>query len=325
MKVSEDELATAKIKKLILALACVMALGACLGALPTRADDEVVLMAKDFKGDPANASFDHASKKHRTVKCSTCHKVTVDQPNVTKFPGHAACISCHNLAVEALFKPTKNCAICHSKLPVSKAQTYMLDFVTKTRQLTSDFGIDFSHPSHRKPVPADVMFVRSPESKFKVAVGASPRCDDCHQRIATRRTDDMEMVIEKGHSTCFQCHGEKPAAPRQDFPYMNDCAQCHDLQGAKAPHLYGIVKTFHHEDHETYNDTRSVKKVEYRVKPGDYLCAECHKTVDAAKKLSDIKLPEEMTCNLCHNGKLGLPDPLAANTLQEIRNSSRRN
>jgi hypothetical protein len=319
----EGELATPKIKKIILGLACVAALCAYVFASPTRADDETMAEAKDFKGGFVNSSFDHGSKKHRTLNCSVCHKVSVDQPNVTKFPGHVACINCHNLAVEALFKPAQNCGICHSKLPVSKRATYMLDFVTKTRQLKSDFGIDFSHPSHRKPVPADVMFVRSPESKFKVAIGASPKCDDCHQRIETRRADVMEMVIEKGHSTCFQCHGEKPASPRQKFPYMNDCGQCHDLQGAKSPHLYGIVKTFHHEDHEIYNDTRPVRKVEYRVKPSDYLCVECHKTVDTAKALSDIKLPEEATCNLCHNGKLGLPDPLAANTLREIRSSGR--
>jgi hypothetical protein len=317
-------LATPKIKKIILGLACVLALSAYWFASPTRAaDDELAMVGIPFKGEPVNSSFNHNSKKHRTLNCSACHKVSTAQPDVKNFPGHLACISCHNLAAEALFRPKQNCGICHSRLPVSKANTFMLDFVTKTRQIPSDFGIDFSHVAHRKPVPPDVAFVQSPVSKFKVTLGASPKCDDCHQRIETRRTDIPEMAIEKGHSTCFQCHGEKPANARINFPYMNDCGQCHELGGIKSPHLYGIVKSFHHEDHETYNDTRPVRKAEYRTKPTDYLCAECHKSVDAAKNLGEIRLPEENTCNLCHNGKLGLPDPLAGNVLREVRSGGR--
>jgi hypothetical protein len=122
------------------------------------------------------------------------------------------------------------------------------------------------------------------------------------------------MTVETGHRTCFKCHGEQPVKP----PSMDQCAECHKLDGPHSPHLYNMVKAFKHEDHEF--DIRPRKKKEYPLaKAPDYLCIECHSSVVAAKALDRIKLPEENRCAECHNGRLGLPDALAREVLDNLR------
>src|SRR5262249_21720050 len=56
-------------------------------------------------------SFNHASAKHKTLNCNQCHKLTVEKSEVTRFPGHAACASCHNFSDEGLKRPDKFCGI----------------------------------------------------------------------------------------------------------------------------------------------------------------------------------------------------------------------
>jgi hypothetical protein len=122
------------------------------------------------------------------------------------------------------------------------------------------------------------------------------------------------MTVETGHRTCFKCHGEQPVKP----PSMNQCAECHKLDGPHSPHLYNVVKAFKHEEHEF--DIRPRKKKDYPLaKAPDYLCSECHASVVAAGALDRIKLPEENHCAECHNGRLGLPDVLAREILDNLR------
>ena len=99
---------------------------------------------------------------------------------------------------------------------------------------------------------------------------------------------------------------------------MNQCAECHKLDGPHSPHIYDAVKAFKHEDHEF--DIRPRKKKEYPLaKASDYLCSECHSSVVAAEALDRIKLPEEKQCAECHNGRLGLPDSLARDLLERLK------
>ena len=301
-------------KKLVVVAACLLAAAAFAFSSPARADEEAAAAWQRGRG---SASFPHGSKSHSKINCAECHAVSRSQPDVRQFPGHAKCIVCHNFASEAMMGFSNYCGVCHSGPPVSRANPRMFDFVTRTRQLRSDFGIDFSHVSHRKPLPPDLEVVRYPESRYRISLTDAPKCDDCHQRVQPRPANAPEMVVEKGHSTCFQCHGERPQTARPDFPTMNQCAGCHELGGADSATLFGKVRDFHHADHEF--DTRPIRKVDFRRRASDYLCAECHATVDRAEKLSDIKLPQEQTCNLCHNGRLGLPDALEANVLRQLR------
>ena len=299
-------------KKLVLVVAGL--LGACAIGLssPTRADEKGEAWQRGGR-----TGFDHGSKMHSKIDCSACHKVSREQPDVKVFPGHAQCIVCHNFASETVISFANYCGVCHADKPVSQRDSKMFDFVTRTQQQRSDFGIDFSHVAHRKPLPQDLQVMRYPGSKYRINLSQSPRCDDCHARLEPRPANAPEMVVEKGHSSCFQCHGDGPHPSPANFPTMNQCAGCHELGGSGPASLSGKVPAFHHADHEF--DTRPIRKIDFRKRPPDYLCAECHATVDRAEQLSDIKLPQEQTCRLCHNGRLGLPKALGADVLQQLR------
>jgi predicted CXXCH cytochrome family protein len=259
------------------------------------------------------ASFPHSSKKHRELACTDCHTVSKAKPDVHEFPGHAKCISCHNFA-EMVFTKPAFCSICHSGRPISKAQPALFEFPKP--QVPTDFGIGFSHVSHRRNLPEDI---RIEQVRQGFIIGQGPRCTDCH-KLQTARFP--EMSIEKGHSTCFVCHGEIPASgrrkPAKQFPYMNDCAECHQLDGPRSPQLYGIVPRFKHSDHDY--EIRPIRKQDYvEVKAPDRLCSQCHSSVERATSLREIRLPEPTYCDQCHNGKLGLPDPLGKDVIESLQ------
>ncbi len=304
------------IKKSVLAIACFLLAGVYFQTARTHALDSEPLASEptvSFQSAKDRASFPHDGKKHREMNCSDCHSVSRAQPDVRDFPGHKACISCHNFAEMVFTKPIF-CAICHNGRPVSKTQPALFGFPKPA--VPTDFGMGFSHVSHRKTLPADIDIEQPQFIK-----GQGVKCTDCHKMITPPR-GGQEMSIEKGHSTCFVCHGPVPAGgrrkPAREFPYMNDCAECHQLGGPRSPHLYNIVVKFKHTDHDY--DIRPIKKKEYVIaKATDRLCSECHQSVDKAEKLSEIRLPDSRYCNECHNGRLGLPDPLEQDVLNTLR------
>jgi hypothetical protein len=332
----EDDLAMPRIKKSLFALACLLVAGAYFG-LPSYAEESgpadlqrLSVTAPQTQRPQATrerASFDHKRKEHAKVTCNVCHRVTPLQIEVTSFPAHPTCVSCHNFAKEYFTRGNGFCGVCHQGGPTSKSSSALFRFKEKTDRLHalfgSDFGIDFSHESHRKPLPASFEFkpVTTTPAEIqpaKLTAGQTARCTDCHQRIKKAMPGENELTIEKGHSTCFQCHGMRPeTGARENFPYMNDCRECHEIGGPKATHL-ALIREFSHADHEW--DIRPRKKADYRVpRPPDFLCAECHKSVDQAKQLSDIRMPDESNCSTCHNGRLGLPDTLARDLLDKLK------
>lgn len=313
------------IKKSIFALACLVLAAAYVG-FPTHAEESAVPNLQRRRVSPERATFDHKRKDHAKVTCNACHKVTPQQMEVVSFPAHPTCVSCHNFAQEFFNRGVGFCGVCHQGGPTSRMNLALFDFREKMDRLHavsgSDFGIDFSHPAHRKPLPGDFVFrpvTATPDAaETKLTAGQTARCNDCHQRIVKAGPGENEMTIEKGHSTCFQCHGVKPeTAARQNFPYMNDCKACHEIGGPKAMHL-ALIREFSHADHDY--DIRPRTKAEYRVKRSpDFLCIECHKSVDQATKLTDIRMPEENTCGACHSGRIGLPDVLARDVLDKLK------
>jgi hypothetical protein len=293
--------------------------------------------------------FEHAKvgkdgkQGHRDLACSQCH-VSADQPPyavvgkgtpgikdapVTPFPGHASCVQCHNFAVMAFLKPSY-CAVCHQSNPTSTQQPGLFaDF--QTARNATDFGTDFSHVTHRKPLSND-MQIAPPESRSpmlaqaKLTPGAALLCNDCHIQKPFA-ANQPEFGIESGHATCYTCHLAKPVNAPADFPDRNDCKGCHVLPDAsgvrqQAPNIFQTSKVldFRHADHEF--DTRSVKKaVASVVKPRDYLCAECHNDVTTAQTLNEIKAPGQASCVSCHNDRRqpGLPDALRDAVLRTLR------
>jgi hypothetical protein len=270
------------------------------------------------------ARFKHGIEKHRTLTCAQCHTLTPERIEVEAFPGHAACVNCHNLAGEAMTRPRVFCGVCHEARPITKSDPALLRFPRRGEggSVPSEFGIGFSHPAHLKAQSAGpacrATAIKQITLTTPSAAGRSPLCTDCHRRTESPATP--EMTLDTGHTTCFQCHCEQPLKPSGQavMPSMYECAQCHQLAGARSPRLSGLVREFRHQDHEL--DTRPRRKAEaQRARAADYLCLECHQVVTTAASLGEIKLPEERQCLACHNGRVGLPDALAREVVESLR------
>jgi hypothetical protein len=260
----------------------------------------------------AEAAFPHKSEKHSELDCAKCHTVASDKIEVKEFPGHGSCISCHNFADEMVKHANAFCGVCHESKPISKSQPALFQF-PKPRT-SSDFGYNFSHASHLKSQAVEVECARA-EGRQKT--GRRPQCADCHVRTGLESKSATEMTIETGHAACFKCHCEEPRV-RPAMPGMRDCVKCHQIDGARSPRLFNVVKTFRHGDHEL--DTRPKRKADLRkARAADYLCAECHQAVVAAASLNEIRLPEVASCSQCHNGKVGLPDELAKDVVESLK------
>ncbi|HKV41984.1 MAG TPA: cytochrome c3 family protein [Blastocatellia bacterium] len=269
------------------------------------------------------ARFPHGKAKHRTLECSKCHMITAGKIDEDRFPGHAACITCHNFAVEALARPSTFCGICHDGRAISKNQPALFRYPKPV--VGSDFGIEFSHVSHEKPEAQPAIVVRLPLQEVQVGGMRQPLCIDCHNgpgaglAPSSRMTQAQssvqpEISTATGHPSCFACHGEKPVA----LPSLNQCNACHKLDAPRYPRLYGIVRDFKHPDH--VYDTRPVLKVDAAIpRAPDYLCSQCHDSATKAARLDQIRLPGTSYCNDCHNGNLGLPDPLEQRVLDSLK------
>jgi predicted CXXCH cytochrome family protein len=326
--VLEDSLAIPGIKKCVVALACLAGLALCGGPQSSAGEPQRAGEAQQRRS--GREGFPHEQKAHRKVECSKCHKTSTDtdEPKAKDFP-HGDCISCHNFAAEvfkaALSGSNRFCGICHSGRPVSKSQPAL--FGRFPQLAKSDFGLDFSHEAHRKPLPADLRIApvneKTPaEFESRFTLGDNPKCTSCHLEVRPVGAEARDMRTVTGHPVCFTCHGTMAAGgrrrPAEEFPYSNDCGACHELGGPQSRDLLPKVVRFRHADHDV--DIRPKRKADFPLpKAPDRLCAECHQSAAMAKSLDQIKLPEESRCNQCHNGRLGLPDALAQDVLNSLR------
>ena len=321
-------------KKIVFTIGCLLVLGLYFEFTPSEAREAEASASLAAQDARRNAKFPHGEKQHIELDCAKCHQVASQAPFDVKdpygssaYPGHASCTGCHNFALMFFTKP-QFCWVCHDGRPVSKSRPALFDRVPKS-EARSDFGIDFSHVNHRKQLPGDIRINRydvTPIAHFgeTFRAGASPKCTECHEEVKFLRTGMKDVNTAKGHAACYVCHGEVPASGRikgvKEFPYMNDCRECHAINGPRSPHLFDNYKVrgFRHDDHDY--DIRPRTKQEIRaMKAEDRLCSECHTSAASAESLSAIKLPEENSCNQCHNGNLGLPDPLEADVLDVLR------
>ncbi|PWT92305.1 MAG: hypothetical protein C5B54_03735 [Acidobacteria bacterium] len=260
----------------------------------------LVIAVPCFAG--SKSSFPHGSAKHSTIDCAKCHKVTVESPDVTRFPGHAACASCHDFSNEAIKRSDQFCGICHNATPESAQKPALYRFPKVS--VGTDFGYAFSHVGHLKPLPATASVMEP------FAAGQNPICSNCHHPTPNK----VDYTSDWGHKACFPCHGVTPVAG----PSFNECKKCHEVGGDHFVSLTGSVKTFSHLDHTV--DIRSKKKAELaRYRTPDFLCFDCHSNVVTATKLPEVKNPPDTSCNSCHNGRIGLPDPLEGEVLAALK------
>jgi hypothetical protein len=290
----------------------------CLGS--SRASERFTPLVSEVQSASSRATFPHGKPKHKTLECSKCHTISPAKIDVKEFPGHGACVSCHNLAIESISKPAVFCGICHDQprpgALITKAQSALFRFPKP--DTASQFGIAFSHPSHLKPDASRDVVINRTLARQGLSnsgnYGPPPKCADCHH-AQLLRAPAAEISTDTGHRSCFVCHDEHPFAK----PSMYQCADCHKRSGLRSPHLYGLVRDFKHSDHDY--DIRPKRKADFRVpRAPDYLCTECHTAAAAAASLDAIRLPQQRYCAECHNGKVGLPDVLSRKVLDSLEN-----
>jgi hypothetical protein len=319
---------------LLLGAVAVLAFGVLLTS--SLASEERFFSLQQAKDRTGHGRFPHDQKEHIKVQCADCHLAAkekprnTDQPMAKDFP-HSACIRCHNFAAEffksAFGGPSRFCGVCHEPGRISKADKGLRAGVFPKPQI-SDFEDEFSHKAHRKTLSSDLRIapVSNPPYGSQFALGASPRCTDCHQQVKRTRNETKEFKTEESHRACFVCHGGLPPEPRrvaaETFPYTNDCKVCHDLhtagEGPRRRSLFGSIKDFKHDDHDL--DIRPKKRSDFPLPTApDRLCSECHK-IEQVEKLNAIKLPAVGYCDTCHiSRRPGLPDKLSDEILNKLR------
>jgi c(7)-type cytochrome triheme protein len=232
------------------------------------------------------------------TKCTACHKNVNSPaaPNKTDLPfSHAKhlprnvkigdCTQCHSVKGDGNLEPP-NAGKNHT--PCSNSGCHQTEFMSRTTKIC---GV-----CHDKSVPwlktvARAIRPASPEwfenmnhfSHLTKKGSSNAACADCHgDKTGTG-------ARPAGHAPCAECHGKVQGA----HP-MSQCGTCHvQERPSRAPvSAWSVAATFKHDKHAM--DPRSKRATN---------CIECHKGIETAKALAQVKLPAMQMCDGCHNGK----------------------
>jgi len=308
------------------------------------------------------SKFSHSTKKHQAA-CNTCHKVptptwqkTKSHPDITDYPGHAACVSCHR---PQFFKGARPpiCTVCHTR--VSPREDARLAFRNPANRL--QFTIEFPHDKHQ-----DVIASRRDGTKFNsgyVFMRASFRdrtvdepgqsynnCSICHaqQTVAPKPPDgswtdgfipetSSFKSAPTNHSACFNCHW------KSQQPIAENCGGCHTLAATasvvgnspvrislKFKHEGGGEKKNHLAECTTCHINITKAESLRGLKPDVPItsCTECHNKEglrqDVSKELVAIDKNSTFVCVYCHTSNVGKLDPPSSHYLIAERPSLRR-
>jgi hypothetical protein len=227
---------------------------------------------------PKKPRIDYAKFSHQThvvdqkLVCNSCHKVPAKNwkevrkgdaafPDVTDFPEHATCLTCHREQFFVRERPAPAiCANCHVKNSPKDTSRFLFpslgdvnDPSKKRREFVSEFGVGFPHDKH-----IDVVGFNAPrygkdtrEWFVKVSLqekkndGPPKSCPVCHETYQPQGASSEEYVtkppknigdafwLKKGtfktspnsHTVCFTCH----SADSGIAPAPTDCNVCHKL------------------------------------------------------------------------------------------------
>ena len=216
--------------------------------------------------------FSHRVAQHRQA-CDSCHKFPTRNwkearkadaafPDVTDYPEHSSCVSCHRRQFFRGAQPVI-CSACHASVSPSGGPRHpfpnpaeAFDSAPKGQTAVSEFGVAFPHDKH-----VDLVGQLQPVPEINVGVASDPvvfapvttpqesepkSCSVCHQTYQPQGDSDQEFVtkppknlsddsfwLKKGtfktspasHSTCFTCHSEDSGLK----PASSDCNTCHKL------------------------------------------------------------------------------------------------
>jgi hypothetical protein len=258
--------------------------------------------------------FSHSTPKHRAA-CNTCHKFPSKDwtrisafPDITDYPSHDACVSCHRPQFFRSARPPI-CTVCHSK--TSPRDDVRYAFRNPASKL--QFAIEFPHDKHQDAI-AMLRFAHPPQGYNN--------CTICHgPRTATFKAAPTD------HVSCFNCHW------KSQEPVAANCNGCHKLASAPFVHAQPVrfsAKFIHEGGGEKkqhvaecttchINITKSASLRGLKPDVPITACTECHNKVgtreDLNKELLAIDKNRSFTCVYCHAANVGSLDPPASHYL----------
>jgi hypothetical protein len=176
--------------------------------------------------------------------------------DVSDFPEHDTCLSCHRTQFFARERPAPAiCSNCHIAVTPKDTARWLFpslgditDPKLKRREAPSEFGVAFPHDKHIDVVgmiapAARPMFV---DASFQEKKPAPPKsCPVCHETYQPQGKSSEEYLVKppqdigdnfwlkKGsfktipnsHTRCFECHSADSGIP----PEPKNCETCHKL------------------------------------------------------------------------------------------------
>jgi len=249
------------------------------------------------------SKFSHSTQKHKSA-CNTCHKISF--PDITDYPSHDACVSCHRPQFFRSARPPI-CSVCHSK--TSPRDDVRYAFRNPASKL--QFSTEFPHDKHQDAI-ALLRFAHPPQSYNN--------CTICHApRTATFK------AVPTQHASCFNCHW------KSQEPVAGNCNGCHKL--AIAPYVLAeltrISAKFIHEGGGKQHIAECTTCHIHITKPASLrglkpdvpitACTECHNKdglrQDISKELLAIDKNRTFVCAYCHDPGVGTLDPPASHYL----------
>jgi hypothetical protein len=285
--------------------------------------------------------FSHATAKHQGA-CNTCHKVPTrdwrkvsQYPDITDYPGHAACVSCHRAQFFKGARPPI-CSVCHTKTsPRDEAR-----FAFRNPAALLQFSIEFPHDKHQ-----DVIALKRTQQERPAFAHAFRRantnlqddtynnCSICHRQPTAALKPPAAgwpdgfvpqlatfKASPQSHAACFNCHWKEQA------PVATDCNGCHKLTKpyaeSEAPtrislkflHEGGGEKKTHIAECTTchINITKATSLRGLKADVPITACTECHNREglrqDVSKELLAIDKNRTFTCTYCHTSNVGQLD-----------------
>jgi hypothetical protein len=192
------------------------------------------------------SKFSHSSVSHAKRDCAACHLVSsFEKPDITDYPDHPSCVVCHRPQFFRGARPAI-CSDCHTSVSPRAAARFKFP----KPGASSEFADLFPHANHIKSTSL---------IQFKKVVGEKSNiqatCLYCHKVNAAKLTPTVAsagafvpppgtfMTTPTSHATCFQCHWQKGVADREQEPYANQCAKCHQNVAAGVAVAPGVSTT----------------------------------------------------------------------------------
>ncbi len=258
--------------------------------------------------------FSHSTQKHQAA-CLTCHKIPSKEwtkasafPDITDYPGHDACVSCHRAQFFRGARPPI-CSVCHLKTSPRDD----VRFAFRNPALKRQFTIEFPHDKHQDVI-ALLRYAHAPQGYNN--------CTMCH---ASRTA--IFKAAPTDHASCFNCHW------KSQQPVADNCNGCHKLT---TPYILNdlpsriSIKFIHdgggegkqHVAECTTCHINITKAASLRgLKPDVPItsCTECHNKdglrQDLSKELVSIDKNRGFVCVYCHAPNVGSLDPPASHYL----------